>query len=217
MWLYALPLVPLGLLGWVNSLGDRYLIGGVLDLAAAGVYAAVYGLSSAPPMIIGGMAEQALRPLFQDCITHRERQRARRIFVAWLATVAVGCGVVVIALAEWHREIAMLLVGPAYRGASGLMPWIAAGYGARSISYVFERVCYAHGQTRRVLVTQLAGAAATLVATPIGALGWGLKGAAVAVPICFGAQLIVSVILARRTQQQAERGAAVRHIAGATT
>ena len=92
-----------------------------------------------------------------------------------------------------------LLVGKPYRGAASLMPWIAAGYAIRATSYVFERVCYAYGQTRRVLAIQLCAVAATIVCTPAGVIYWGLKGAAMAVPAYFSVQLAAAIFLARRT------------------
>lgn len=208
MWQYALPLVPLGLIGWISNLGDRYLIGGVLGIADAGVYAAVYGLSSAPFMIIGGSVEQALRPVYQNAVAARQDTRARDLFVKWLATVCAACAAGVLAFALWHEELAALLLGQPYRYVAHLMPWIAAGYALRSASYVFERVCYAYGQTQRVLTIQSLGALATLVLTPLGAVGWGLTGAALAVPACFAIQLLVAIVLARRAREQATRSAA---------
>ncbi len=43
--------------GWMNGLGDRYLIGGMLGLEEAGVYAAVYGLMSRPFLMASGAVE----------------------------------------------------------------------------------------------------------------------------------------------------------------
>jgi O-antigen/teichoic acid export membrane protein len=203
MWRYALPLVPLGLIGWVNNLSDRYLIGATLGLEQAGIYAAMYGLASMPFMAAGGTLEQALRPVYQNAVAAGEEARAQMLLRQWLfAVTAVGaCGVAVFA---WgHEHIAGLLLGSRFRGESALMPWIAAGYAIRSLAYVYERMCYAVGQTRSVLVIQSSAAAVTLVATPIGALGWGLRGAAMAAPDYFGVQLLVAMMLARRSRLQA--------------
>ena len=199
MWSYALPLLPIGIITWASSLGDRYIIGGVLGVADAGIYAAVYGLSSSPFMIVNGMAEQGLRPIYQAAVTHGDSRRARKILGIWLASVAGICALGVILFAWGHEIIAGLFVGKPYRGAASLMPWIAAGYAIRATSYVFERVCYAYGQTRRVLAIQLCAVAATVVCTPAGVICWGLKGAAMAVPAYFSVQLAAAIFLARRT------------------
>jgi O-antigen/teichoic acid export membrane protein len=203
MWSYALPLVPLGIIGWAGNLGDRYIIGGVLSVADAGLYAAVYGLASSPFMIVGGTVEQGLRPIYQTAVSCRDYARSRKILGLWLAAVVGACLIGVIAFAFGHRILAAIFVGKQYRHASALMPWIAAGYAIRSTSYVFERVCYAYGQTRRVLITQCCAVAAATIVTPLGVLSLGLTGAALAVPVYFSVQLAVAITLARRTIREA--------------
>jgi len=204
MWSYALPLIPPGVIGWVSNLGDRYIIAGALSVADAGLYAAVYGLASAPFMMVGGTVELALRPVHQAAVASGNHERANFILRVWVAAVSVVCGLGVLALALGHRELAALCVGQAYRHASGLMPWIGLGYAIRSVSYVFERVSYAYGRTRRVLVTQLWAVAVTAIATPAGVLLAGLTGAAMAVPIYFTVQCLVAAVLARRTLREAD-------------
>ncbi|HVO47242.1 MAG TPA: lipopolysaccharide biosynthesis protein [Steroidobacteraceae bacterium] len=202
MWSYALPLIPLGVIGWASNLGDRYVIAGVLSVADAGLYAAVYGLASAPFMMVGGTVELALRPIHQTAVAAGNQARANFILRAWVTAVSAVCGLGVLVLAVGHREVAAVCVGAAYRQASGLMPWIGLGYAIRSVSYVFERVSYAYARTHRVLVTQLWAVVATVVATPAGVLLAGLKGAAMAVPVYFTVQCLVAVVLARRTLRE---------------
>jgi len=127
------------------------------------------------------------------------------VFRWWLSLVVIvsACGVA--GLAVWHREIAGIFVAKPYRSVSELMPWIGLGYGIRVAAYVFERVCYAYGRTRRVLAIQILTAVATVVATPIGVLGWGLRGAAMAGPVYYSVELAVAVFFARRTRRQAIR------------
>jgi O-antigen/teichoic acid export membrane protein len=203
MWAYALPLIPLGLLAWVTTLGDRYIIGGALSVSDAGLYAAVYGLAYSPFMIVTSAAEQAIRPVYQTAVSHGERERARRLLWLWLASVALVCAAGVLLFTVAHGFIARLLISPAYRHASWLMPWVALGYGIRCVSYVFERVCYAYGKTWRVLMIQVCAAGTTLIVTPLAVLNFGLRGAACAVPVCFGMQCLAAVLLARRTIREA--------------
>jgi O-antigen/teichoic acid export membrane protein len=199
IWRYALPLVPLGLIGWASSLGDRYVIGGLLSVADAGVYAAVYGVASAPFLMVGGMGEMALRPIHQAAVVGDDHRRAQHIARLWVAGVVLTCLLGVLLFGVGHQLIAGLVVGKMYRHASVLMPWIALGYTVRAASYVFERICYSYGQTGRVLVIQSVGLAAAAITTPIGVLTLGLKGAALSVPTYFTVQLLAAVLLAKRT------------------
>jgi O-antigen/teichoic acid export membrane protein len=209
MWSYALPLVPLGVISWMSSLGDRYIIGGLLSVADAGIYAAVYGLSSSPFLIVSATGEQALRPLYQTAVTRGDSAGSLRIHRIWLAAVVGICTLGVALFAVGHEFIAGLFVGKSYRGAASLMPWIATGYAIRAASYVFERVCYAYGQTRRVLAIQLCAVAAALALTPAGVITFGLKGAAMAVPAYFSVQLATAIFFARRTTREATDGRSV--------
>jgi O-antigen/teichoic acid export membrane protein len=207
MWQYALPLIPLGLISWASTLGDRYIIGSTLGVADTGLYAAVYGLAYSPFMIVNGTAEQALRPIYQTAVSRNDRAGSRRILLLWFGSVVAVCVVGVLIFAFAHELLASLAVAAPYRSASGLMPWIAGGYAIRAASYVLERVLYAYGKTHRVLITQLCAAAATVVVTPLGIFTLGIRGAAMAVPVYFSIQLAIAAILARRTIREAYLGA----------
>ncbi len=200
---YALPLIPLGLIGWANGLGDRYIIGGLLSVADAGIYAASYGLASRPILMIGGAIELVVRPIYQSAVSAGDHARANRLLLLWFAAVAAIGVFCVGVITVWRTEIAALLLGPQYRSGAELMPWIATGYCLLTVSYVFERVCYAHARTSRVLLIQACTAATAVVATTLGTLRWGLIGAAMAIPVYFSVQFIAAGILAQWTRLQA--------------
>jgi len=202
IWRYAAPLIPLGILGWAMNIGDRYMIGALMSAENVGVYAAVYGLSSAPVTIIGGTIELIVRPIYQHAVSSGESRRARQYFWLWLAAVTVGCGIVEIIATVWRADIARLFLGPAFRHEARLIPWIAGGYAVRCVAYVFERACYAHGETRHVFRIQLIAALAALIVTPIGIVERGVLGAAMAVPIYFFVQLVASIIFAAKSWRQ---------------
>jgi O-antigen/teichoic acid export membrane protein len=201
LWHYALPLFPLGLISWANGLGDRYIIGGVLSVGDAGVYAAAYGLASRPLLMLSGAIELAIRPVYQAAVSAGDSARANRLLLFWFAAIAGAGAACVAAITVWNTQLAALLLGPQFRRGAVLMPWIAAGYCLLTVSYVFERVCYAHGRTSRVLLIQSCTAAAAAIATTVGTLEWGLIGAAVAVPIYFSVQLAVAALQALQTVQ----------------
>ena len=208
---YALPLVPLGLLAWIVNLGDRFVIGGLLGAAEAGIYAAAYGLSSAPLMMIAGTVEQAVRPHYQAAVSAGSIRHADRLLSLWLASVAGGCLIAWLAFVAWHQAIASLLLGPDFRAAAALMPWIALGYMLRAIASVLERVCYGHARTRRVLQIQLGTAITAVVATPVATATFGLRGAVAALIASFAVQLWLSARLAVLSRREV---AAMRHAPG---
>ncbi|MEK7762552.1 MAG: lipopolysaccharide biosynthesis protein [Nitrospirota bacterium] len=197
---YARPLIPLGVIGWISGMADRYMIGGLLSAKDVGTYVAVYGLASRPMLMLSNIVETAIRPAYYSAVAHKS-PTSKRYLGVWLLTAVTGAAAMCLIFSFYHQHVSQLLLGQEFREASHLMPWIAVGYGVLALSHISTRICYAHDATRSVLATEAAGACfAVVVGFPLIYL-FGLQGAAVAVPIYFGIQLFVSAYLARRSLQ----------------
>lgn len=198
---YSLPLMPLAIFGWISGMGDRYVIGGLLDLGKAGLYAAAYGLASRPFLMMSSMIELMMRPILQNAIATNDIllvQRVKRMFL-FLTIAGAGLGVVCFMLLS--GVVADLLLAKEYHSAAVLMPWIALGYALYVIATVFSRYCYAYDDTRAVLIQTVAGSSiGIIILLPTIHLG-GLMGAAVAVPIRFVVELALAAFLARRAER----------------
>ncbi|MBV5329439.1 MAG: oligosaccharide flippase family protein [Chlorobium sp.] len=195
---FSLPLVPMSALGWMNGVGDRYLIGGLLGLEQAGVYAAVYGLMSRPFLISSGIVELTLRPLYNKFVAQGKDKEAQNLLMKWLLSVALITGAGFAAIALFDDFLISVLLAEKYRGGVTLMLWIAAGYVFLSLSDVFVKVCYAYGYTRRILVIQVVGAVLSMVSAVVGIKLFGLLGAAMAVPAYFGIMLIITIFVSKK-------------------
>ena len=68
IWKYTLPLLPLGILGWISGMADRYMIGAILSPADVGLYAAIYGVASRPLLMLGSIVETTIRPAYQHAL-----------------------------------------------------------------------------------------------------------------------------------------------------
>lgn len=206
LWGYARPLVALPLVGWVSGLADRYIIGGIAGLGAAGVYSAVYGAASKPFLMFGGGVELAMRPVYYERVSANDPDGERRILRAWMAIVLVGGLALLGLIGTLHRQLAALLLAPAYREHSVLMFWIGAGYVLLMCAQVMTRVSYAWHDTKGVLFVEGAGALASiLVGVPM-VRAFGVSGAAWAVPVYFGVQFALAGIRASGARR---RGAVV--------
>jgi O-antigen/teichoic acid export membrane protein len=203
---YAAPLVPLALASWITSLSDRYFIAAWLGTAPVGVYAAAYGLGSAPFLMAQAAIELSLRPAYFDAVSAGDRAGERRTFRLWLASTAAVGGLGTAAVLLWRDAITRLALAAGYREAAGLLPWIASGYALMALATVFEKPCYAHKRTGWVLAIQAAGAAACLASVPALIRLRGLRGAAMAVPVYFGVQLAVAVYASRAARRGASAG-----------
>jgi len=197
---YAVPLIPLGVINWITDQADRFLIGALIGAEQAGIYAALYGLVSRPFLMAGGALELWMRPVYHEALLSRSGVREKRILQVWLRAI-LSIGIVgTIIFGIWQEGIAALLLAEPYRVASWLMPWIAAGYGLLLIANLYGRVCYANHDTKAVFVAETTGSVASLIAAAYGVVQFGIAGAAYAVPVYFGAQLIVARVLAHRAE-----------------
>jgi O-antigen/teichoic acid export membrane protein len=194
-WQYTFPLFPLGVIGWISGMADRYMIGGLLSYQEVGMYAAVYGLASRPMLMLSTITLTAIRPSYYSAVIHKDKAASRRYLLTWFIIVFIT-GITFIALfALFNNEIAKLLLGPEFREASRLMPWIAMGYGVLGIYHIPAHVCLAHNESRAVTFAELSGAVLAIAFGFILIKSYGLDGAAIAVPLYFMAQLFVSVFL----------------------
>ena len=208
---YATPLIPLALVGWVNTLSDRYMIGGLLSLGDVGVYSATYGLIGMPFLIAGGAITQALFPPYFQAVSAGNTGRERNLLNAWLLTTVLVCAGGAAAVYFLRHIIAAILLAAEYRGGAALMSWIAAGIGLQAVAQVFENVLFAYKRTSWVLLQHSAGAAVCLLSVFVLIRKFGLIGAAAACPVYYLSMVIVGVVLARMA---GGRGQTARREAG---
>jgi O-antigen/teichoic acid export membrane protein len=197
-WQYSLPLLPLGLLGWVSGMADRYMIGVLLSPADVGLYVAIYGLASRPMLMFGGIVETTIRPSYQCALIEGDKQRANDYLYKW--TLIIVFGSLIATTIAWVGQawLTSLFLGEQYRSASYLLPWIVGGYAFYLQYQVVGRVCYAHGATLSILLIEGFGAVLALVLGFICIKQAGLWGAAFAVSLYYGAQFISGLILSRK-------------------
>lgn len=199
---YAMPLIPLPLVGWTTGQLDRYFVAALAGLQAAGIYAAIYGLASRPFLMIAAGIEVALRQVYYGKVDTGNRTAERQVFRAWLGTVFGISLLLLLVIALLHEELAALLLAEEYRAHSVLMIWIAAGYLLAACCQVVERVCYARHDTRGVLIIESTGAIFSVaIALPM-VYAFGISGAAWAVPTYFGLQLAFAIWRAVSVQRR---------------
>ena len=198
---YALPLLPLAIVGWVNSMGDRFIIGGMLGIKEVGIYAAGYGLMSMPFRNVQGVIGQTLRPVyFQAVASGKERQQVK-LLRGWLASTAFICALGVVGVFLLKDVIVQLLLAEEYRGCSALLGWLAGGVAVQAVGQVFETILYGYKRTGYVLAAHSVGAGVCLAAVVVMVHYMGLKGAALACPVYFMTLTVVMMILVGKAKR----------------
>ena len=204
LWLYARPLMLIPLIGWVSGQADRFIVGSLIGLESAGLYAAIYALASRPYLMLGNAVELSLRQVYYTRVTEGDRFGQRRVLAAWIAVVFGGGTVLLVLIALLHRQVAALLLAPAYRAYSALMIWVGVGYTLAVCAQVVERVCYALHDTRGVFLIETGGAVFSVVVGVPMVMTYGVRGAAWAAPVYFGMQLLLAVGRATYSSRMAE-------------
>jgi O-antigen/teichoic acid export membrane protein len=195
-WKYSMPLLPLGMLGWVSGMADRYIIGSLLSPADVGLYVAVYSIASRPMLMLGRVIETTIRPAYQKAVVERNHDQAKDYLLNWLLVIAIGGIGIVVFSAFAHEWICNILLGPDYRKTSGFLPWITGGYLLLISSHLANRICYANNATKAILAIEGFNAFLILVIGFICIYNIGLFGAVIAVPICYGLKFLLSIYLA---------------------
>ena len=192
---FVLPLVPFFALAWIIGLGDRFVIGGLSGAAAAGIYAAAYGLASQGFLALGTVGLTMFRPLFLSATDAGDTRRARRVILAWAACLTAGsvAGIgLLAALGPWLTDT---LLGPAFAEAAPLLPWIGGAYAFQALQTMLEVLIYARHRTAQLLVVQATGAAVAALLYAVLIPRWGMHGAALATLGSFVASSFAAALL----------------------
>ena len=179
-------------------MADRYIISALLSPAEAGLYIAIFSIASRPMLMLGTVVELTLRPAYQEAVSSKRAESAKKILRNWFAIVLGLSSVAVAVSVVANREIATLLLGTRFTESSSLMPWIVAGYVPLLLSHITTRMCYSHGDTRSVLLIEATGAVAAVAISSLFITLYGLVGAAAALPAFYSVQLAISISRAIR-------------------
>ena len=177
---YSRPLLPVGIVGWLGMTSDRYLVAGLIGIHEAGIYSALSGLLSRPFLVLQGVVETTLRPLYFAAVSERDIARERRIFRLWLL-VNLGATLVLFFICIiFQRLIVHYFVGNAYESGISLVPYLAAAFLMLSIGYSLNAHLYAHGNTRAILIVSCFALVISLLLMLAFAGRWGVMGIAAA-------------------------------------
>jgi O-antigen/teichoic acid export membrane protein len=202
---YALPLVPMAALNWVMSMGDRYVLAHSRGVDVVGVYVAAYALGSQPFIASNMFILSTLRPVLYDAVSLKDRRKETRTLRIWMLTVLVvasGGWLLTTLLAD---VVCGVFLGPAYRGAATLLPWIAAAYALQMVEQTFEIILYSEGRSKLLVVIQAAAAGAAMAFYVLFIPRYGALGAAYGTLASMAVSTVIALVLS---------GAAARLVGG---
>ncbi|MDP1774664.1 MAG: lipopolysaccharide biosynthesis protein [Methylobacter sp.] len=197
VWAYALPLIPVELIFWVNGLGDRYVIGYLMTAAEVGLYAATYMIINEAFNRSAMVLLRTFQPVyFQSCSENRIKERFKILWI-WIGCV-VALGIIGVSLVLMTKDwVASVLLAKSYHSAVELMPAIAVGCALHAFGTVVSQPLLANKRTRLLLLGRICGAVTAAISIPLMVKNYGLPGAAMANPVYFGVEALVLAMLAK--------------------
>ena len=197
VWAYALPLIPVELIFWVNGLGDRYVIGYLMTAAEVGLYAATYMIINEAFNRSAMVLLRIFQPVyFQSCSQNRFNEGFKILWI-WIACV-FALGIIGVSLVFVTKDwVATVVLAKTYHSAVELMPAIAIGCALHALGTVVSQPLLANKRTRLLLLGRICGAATAAISIPLMIKSFGLPGAAMANPIYFGVEALVLALLAK--------------------
>jgi len=197
VWTYALPLIPMELLFWVNGLGDRYVIGYLMTAADVGLYAATYLIVNEAFNRSAMVLLRTFQPAYFQAVSEHRMNEAFSILRLWIGSV-FALGIVGVSLLLITREwVAFWVLAKSYHSAVELMPAIAVGCALHALGTAVAQPLLAKKRTRSLLKGRVCGVAAAVISIPLMISYYGLPGAALANPVYFGVEALVLAILAK--------------------
>ncbi len=197
VWAYALPLIPMELIFWVNGLGDRYVIGYLMTAVEVGLYAATYMIINEAFNRSAMVLLRIFQPVYFQACAQNQAREAFRILWFWIGCV-LALGVVGVSLLLLTKDwVAAFVLAKSYHSAVALMPAIAIGCALHALGTVVSQPLLAKKQTRLLLLGRVCGAVTAVISIPLMVKNYGLVGAAMANPIYFGVEALVLATLAK--------------------
>lgn len=197
---YGIPVAFMGPLGWISTYLDRYILGGLLGVAATGVYVAVTGLVGRPYAMVTAVLSNYFRPFyFQSSLTHEGAQGCLRILFNWVrASLLIGLtGTLAVALlGDW---IANIMLAEAFReGAPLLMVLFALSHTLSNTTHAADNAILALRGSRQLLRVQIILSFGSLSLIPAGIILGGVVGGLIGRCLAEAVKLSVVMLLAIR-------------------
>ena len=157
---------------------DNYVVGHAAGAVALGTYVLAFNLSSWPVTVLSQPVRKVTVPAFAHLLGDPARL-SRAVVESFGGLLAVTLPVAA-TLGASAFPLVRIVYGSEWLGSAPVLVWLAALGAARVVLELLYDLLVALGDTRRLFVLQIAWLGALAVALPLGELGGGIVGVAVA-------------------------------------
>lgn len=171
--------------GLILSVGDRYVIDGVIGEEQLGLYAAAYNLCQYVQAMVIVSIGQAIMPLYMQ-MWDQKGVAETSAFIGRSLRTYVMLGIPIVAgLAAVGPELLPSLASEKYASAAGILPWVMGGMLADGMNSMLGAGLFIHRKTRTIMSIVLSAAALNLILNLILVPRIGIQGSAIATLVCY--------------------------------
>jgi O-antigen/teichoic acid export membrane protein len=197
---FLLPLVALGITGWVTGVSDRYLVNYFLGAAPAGIYAGIYAIFGTSFMPLNAVFILSLRPRLLSLEADGRRSAWRALLARGLAALAGTSFLAILTLYLLRKHLISGLLAPGFSAGLPAVPGILIGNAIIGLGLLLEQAFYIQHRTSLVLLKQLTGSLLAIVLVALAVPRWGIAGAGWACPVYAGLELMFGALILWQTQ-----------------
>lgn len=180
----------------ISEASNRYIIGWLFGLEATGLFIAAYGLVKRPYGIVNEAMAMTFTPALSDARARESQSETSRFRRLWLL-LAIGIAALgVLLFAVLGDLIVDILLSDEYSAADSLVVYLATAIAIGNIANVYVGFLLVAGRTREILLSNAVAGIGGFILTVALCLMFGLSGAAWALGLAYGAQILVLVSFA---------------------
>jgi O-antigen/teichoic acid export membrane protein len=184
--------------GIVLSVGDRYVIDGVIGPEQLGLYSAAYNLCSYVQAAFIASVAQAVIPIYMRLWDQKGKEETSAFIDQSLRSYTILAAPLVAGLAVVGPELLTSLASNKYASASSVLAWVIAGMVVDNTNGIVGAGLFIHRKTRVIMVivigTALLNIGLNLVMVP----RIGILGSAIATLISYAANSMTMALAGRR-------------------
>jgi len=190
---YGLPLVGLALSNIVLAASDRYFLGYLLDASAVGIYAAGYRITETGLTAPVTFLMLATFPMLIQIYEKEGIPQTRKLMGDMLGLFFLVLTPVLILCILLARPIVDVLLGDAFSGAAGVIPWIAGGIFLMGLGVYTNKSFELREKTAALFGLYAVAALLNLILNAFLIPRLGMTGAAMATFGAYGSALVLSL------------------------
>jgi O-antigen/teichoic acid export membrane protein len=195
---YGIPMMfGVELSSIVLSVGDRYVIGGMIGDVPLGLYAGAYNLCQYVQAIVITSVGQAVMPLYLSTWDRHGAEKTSDFIGRSLRAYAIVGAAVVAGVAAVGPVLLPALASEKYESAGSVIPWVIGGMVVDGATTMLGAGLFIQRKTRTIMAAVISCAilnvALNVVLIPV----WSIVGSAIATLVSYSAGAVAMAVAAR--------------------